>query len=283
MDWIERLNGAVDYIEEHLTEDISYERLGQIACCSSHHFQRMFGYMAELPLSEYVRRRRMSLAGAELSGGGAEKIVDLALKYGYDSPTAFNRAFQSVHGFPPSQAKAEGSVLRYFPPIRFQITIKGAAQMDYRIETREAFRIVGISVLLEKELEKNFEKLPAVWGKASADGTIQKLVPLMDGKPAGVLGICTWTGPDSGRYFIAVASTLPAGSFEEYTVPASMWAIFSGQGLNLSIQALEKRIFSEWLPSSGYEYGASACDIEVYLNADPQNAQYEVWVPVTKK
>ncbi len=101
MEWIERLNKAIDYIEEHLNDKPDYEQLGKIACCSGYHFQRMFAYMAGTPLSEYVRKRKMSLAAVDLQDG-SEKIIDVALKYGYNSPTAFNRAFQSVHGIAPA-------------------------------------------------------------------------------------------------------------------------------------------------------------------------------------
>ena len=106
MEWIERFNEAISYIEEHLTEEIDYEQLGRIACCSSYHFQRMFTYMAGVPLSEYIRRRKMSLAAVDLQGGNM-KIIDVAGKYGYSSPTAFNRAFQTVHGIAPSAVKSE--------------------------------------------------------------------------------------------------------------------------------------------------------------------------------
>ena len=154
--------------------------------------------------------------------------------------------------------------------------------MEYRIEKREAFRIVGLSAPLDKDLEKNFAVVPQMWGKAASDGTIPRLAALMDGQPAGLLGVSACGGEEDWRYFIAVASTQPAGDFEEYTVPAATWAVFPGQGANLSIQDLERRAVTEWLPTSGYEYG-SAPDVEVYLNPDPNNAAYEVWIPVVKK
>lgn len=282
MEWITRLNTAINYIEEHLTDGLNYEELGKIVCCSSYHFQRMFGYMAGVPLSEYIRRRKMSRAAADLQKAD-EKVLDIALKYGYESPTAFNRAFQSIHGFAPSQARKEGITFKSFPPISFQITIKGAVHMDYRIEKKEAFRIVGISVPLEPVIEKNFEEVPKVWGKAAQDGTIAKLCGLMNQHPMGVLGVSACNAPaDRWRYFIAVASTLPADGFEEYTVPEATWAVFSGQGTGISIQELEQRIITEWLPTSGYEYG-NGPDVEVYLDPDPENTKYEVWIPVVKQ
>jgi len=211
----------------------------------------------------------MSLAAVDLQSGN-EKVIDISLKYGYDSPTAFNRAFKGVHGIAPSQAKEEGTILKAFPPISFKITIKGDSEMNYRIEKKESFRIVGVSEPLEAEIEKNFEIVP-------------KIAAIMDRVPMGMLGVSSCNESDNWRYYIAVASSQPIeNTLEEYIVPSSLWAIFSGEGSSQSIQELEKRIITEWLPTSGYEY-ANAPDIEVYLNADPENAQYEVWIPVSKK
>lgn len=281
MEWVDRLNQSMHYIEEHLVSEMDYDQLAQIACCSTYHFQRMFTYMAGMPLSEYIRRRKMSLAAVDLQGG-QEKIIDVAEKYGYRSPTAFNRAFQSVHGIAPSTVRSEGVLIKSFPPITFTISVKGAAEMKYRIETKDAFRIIGISAPLHQEIAKNFSIVPEMWQHAASNGTIEKLAGLMDAQPMGLLGVSACNDAEQWNYFIAVASTKKSDAFEEYTVPASTWAIFSGAGTNLSIQELEQRIVTEWLPTSGYEY-ANAPDIEVYINPDPQNAQYEVWIPVTKK
>lgn len=281
MEWIERLNEAIAYIEEHLTEEIDYERLGKIACCSSYHFQRMFTYMAGVPLSEYIRRRKMSLAAVDLQSTDM-KIIDVAGKYGYNSPTAFNRAFQSVHGIAPSAVKNEGVSVKSFPPVSFKIIVKGVEEMNYRIETKDAFRIVGVSVPLEKDIEKNFAVIPRKWQETALNGTLQKLTGLMDTQPMGVLGVSTCNDTEPWRYYIAVASSQTDQDLEEYTVPAATWAVFPGTGTNQSIQELERRIVTEWLPTSGYEYG-NAPDVEVYLNPDPQNAQYEVWIPVVRK
>lgn len=281
MEWIGRWNDAVRYIEEHLTEELDYGELGRIACCSPFHFQRMFTYMAGMPLSEYVRRRKMSLAAVELQGGDA-KIIDVAMKYGYSSPTAFNRAFQSVHGVAPSAMKNEGIAVKSYPPLVFHISVKGGTEMNYRIETRDAFRIVGVSAPLNQNIEENFAVVPQMWGAAAANGTIPKLAALMDGEPDGLLGVSACGSNSQWKYFIAVASSAETEEFEAYTVPASTWAVFPGEGTNRSIQELEQRIVTEWLPTSGYEY-ADAPDIEVYLNPDPENAKFEVWIPVVKK
>lgn len=282
MDWICRLNNAINYIEEHIENEIDMEKVASIAGCSSYHFQRMFAYMADVPLSEYIRRRRMSLAATELLNKKS-KVIDIALKYGYDSPTAFNRAFKNIHGVAPSKIGEDGVVIKAYPPIHFQITIKGVCEMNYRIVKKEAFKIIGISMPLEKEIEKNFNIVPQMWAKASMDGTIPALTSLINGDINGLLGVSACGDADDWRYYIAVASTLETpAEFEEYEVPAATWAIFTGEGKSSSIQELEVRIVKEWLPTSGYEYD-NAPDVEVYLNADPENAVFEVWVPVVKK
>ena len=154
--------------------------------------------------------------------------------------------------------------------------------MNYRIETKDAFRIVGVSVPLHKDIEKNFAVIPSKWQEVAMDGTLQRLVGMMDTQPMGVLGVSTCNDTEPWRYYIAAASSQTAQGFEEYVVPAATWAIFPGEGTNQSIQELERRIVTEWLPTSGYEYG-NAPDVEVYLNDDPSNAKFEVWIPVVKK
>lgn len=282
MEWIDKMNGAIDYIEAHLAEEVDYADAARVACCSVYHFQRMFGYMAGIPLSEYIRRRRMSLAAAELQSGDS-RIVDVALKYGYASPTAFNRAFQSVHGVAPSLARKEGVSLRAYPPIRFVVTVKGAEELNYRIEKKGAFRIVGAAAPLDPEIENNFAAVPALWQRVAADGTLPRLAALMEGPPAGLLGVSACNTPEDWTYYIAVATGQPAPEgLAAYDVPAFTWAVFPGTGTNLAIQELERRIVTEWLPTSGYEY-ANGPDVEVYLSPDPDNAVFEVWIPVEQK
>lgn len=280
MDWIKRLNEAINYIEMNLNEDIDMDEVAKIACCSTYHFQRMFAYMTNVPLSEYIRKRKMSKAATELKDGS--KVIDVSLKYGYSSPTAFNRAFKSIHGIAPSEVRNEGVILKAFPPVSFKITIKGDCEMEYRIEKKKAFRIVGVSKPLDSDIEKNFDVVPGMWGEAASNGTIEKLAGMMDGEPKGLLGVSACYEKDNWKYFIAVASNIEdKGYFEEYEVPETTWAIFSGKGTNISMQELERRIVTEWLPTSGYEYG-NAPDVEVYINPDPANAVYEVWIPVEK-
>ena len=172
--------------------------------------------------------------------------------------------------------------MKSYPPISFKITVKGVEELNYRIEEKAAFRIVGVSHPLDKEIENNFAAVPQMWQNAAINGTLEKITPLMNNQPMGVLGVSVCNDKEEWRYFIAVSSSADTGnSLDEYTVPACTWAIFSGTGTGVSIQELEQRIITEWLPTSGFEFD-NAPDIEVYLNPDPNNMQYEVWLPIRK-
>ncbi len=282
MEWLNNYNNAIKYIEEHLTEDMDLSKLGKIAGCSGFHFQRMFSYMAEIPLSEYIRKRKMTLAAMDLQKG--EKVIDVALKYGYDSPTAFNRAFQNVHGFAPSLAKSEGIKLKAFLPISFKITIKGDVEMNYKIEKKEAFRIVGVSKNYILNVEDNFKEIPKFWQESAAK--IPEIISLMNKPPYGLMGVCTCMDGKSFDYYIAVSSDreIPEG-MQAYTVPEGTWAVFECIGpMPHALQHMQRRIVTEWLPTSGYEY-ADAPDIEVYSEGDNQSEDYktEIWVPIKEK
>jgi AraC family transcriptional regulator len=288
MDWLGQLNDALRYIEENLDGEIDLNRAAQLACCSSFHFQRMFSYMANVPLSEYIRRRRMTRAAFELQSSD-EKIIDVALRYGYDSPTAFNRAFQSVHNVTPSAARHEGVSLKAYQPISFKITIRGEAEMNYRIEKMEPFRIVGVKqeATWSPEKQEGFTEVPRFWAEHGQKGTIPELCKIMDSQPGGILGISVgdWQNTGTFDYYIAVSSGQPVPEgMREYLVPACTWAIFECRGpMPAAIQEMQQRIVTEWLPGSGYQY-ADAPDIEVYSDGDQSSSDYVcwIWLPVKK-
>ncbi len=294
MDLLKRMNDALEYIENNLCEEISLETAARLACSSVYHFQRMFPYIVGVPLAEYIRRRRLTKAAFDLQAG--EKVLDVALSCGYDSPTAFNRAFQAMHGIAPSAARKMGAKLKAYPRISFQIKIKGEAEMEYRIEEKEAFRIVGVREPLVLDLSYKerddmkiddvkgaFERVPKLWQEAGQSGKIAEICSLMNKAPMGLLGVTACHDKEQSYYYIAAATDKPApkGMFEA-TIPACTWAIFPGSGLPSSIQGLMERVYSEWLPASGYEW-AEAPDIEVYLDDNPVNMRYEVWLPVVRK
>lgn len=204
MEWIERFNACMNYIEEHLTEKTDFEKLAEIMNCPVYHFQRMFLYMTNISINEYIRRRRMSLAAVDLQDPRA-KVIDIALKYGYDSPTAFNRAFQSIHGIAPSLAGKEKALLKSYPALRFSFSIQGMEELNFKIETKNAFRIVGKSCPLSRELEENFMTIPHEWDMALEKGTLAQLYSLMNGEPNGLLGVSVHNAQE-WKYFISVSS-----------------------------------------------------------------------------
>ena len=271
------MNQSIEYIEEHITEELDYEKIAEVAGCPSYYFQQMFLYLTDMTLREYIRRRRLSLAAVDLQKDSG-RVIDVAVKYRYESPTAFTRAFKSFHGVVPSTLKTECSPLQAFPPIQFHVSMDGGQPLKFRVEEKAAFRVVGISCPLNKELTKNFEVIPTVWDMALADGTLAKLNALQEGIPQGLLGISVHHTAD-WKYLIAVRSDKKDDAFEEYRIPACKWAIFEGKGTNRSLQELEQRVITEWLPTSGYTY-ANSPDIEVYIKVDPQNAVYEYWIPI---
>lgn len=286
MEWIQRLNEAIDYIEMNLDQEIDMEEAAKNAACTTFHFQRMFSYIAGVTLGDYIRKRRMTLAAFEMIQG-EQKVIEIATKYGYDSPTAFNRAFQAIHGIAPTVAKNQGVSLTVYPRITFTLSIKGDEAMNFRIETKKGFRIAGYAVKEPLTLEDCFEKVPVFWNEVTGKGGIEKICTLADGsEPQGILGVSTCDNGEFSGYFIAAASQKPClEGMDEYFVPEGVWAIFDCVGpMPHAIQTLQKRIISEWLPTSGYEYGP-APDIEVYFEGDPSGADYrsQVWLPIVKK
>lgn len=289
MDWLKQMNDALAYLEENLDGEIDFSVAAQKACCSVYHFQRMFSYMAEVPLSEYIRRRRLSRAAFDLQNTDG-KVIDIALKYGYDSPTAFTRAFQNLHGIAPNTARKKGATLKAYPPIAFQVSIKGAVIMNYRIEEKEAFRVVGVKLSTTIEDGVCYREIPKFWENTGKSGKLGRLVPMLNQEPHGVLGISACCGPLTNTskfdYYIAVATDKePEDSMEAFTVPAATWAVFECIGpMPNAIQNMQQRITTEWLPSSGYQYG-NAPDIEVYYDEDGSkpDTRSEIWIPVVKK
>ena len=281
MDFSARLNRAIDYIEENLDGDIDLKYAARLACCSYNGFSQMFLFSAGIPVSEYIRRRRLSLAALELQSDGS-KIIDIALKYGYSSPTAFNRAFRQQHKVSPQYAKSRGVSLVTYPRLRLQITLEGAAKMNVRIEKIPAFTVVGIKRSFKNNTTTNL--IPAFWDETPRE-IYEKLASLSDREPKGLIGLCAdFDGIDSFDYYIAVATTQPAPEgFVQYKVPAATYAILENDG---ELWELHTRFWQEWLPSSGFRRAKDTVpDIELYPDFDmpKENYDYELWFPIVRE
>lgn len=220
MEWLMKLSNAIDYIEANLDNEISYDEVAKIACCSTYYFQRIFTYVTGISLSEYIRRRRMTQAAFELQGSN-QRVLDIALKYGYNSPTSFNRAFQNIHGITPVAAKNIGSTLSAYPPIKFSVNITGGSAMSYHIEEKAAMRIVGIRTPLAEDMETNLRNLPDFWQQSLNTELFKKICEFSQREPKGILGISVYQDPDNIFYYIASSTNdpVPEGMYE-YEIPA---------------------------------------------------------------
>ena len=284
MEWLRQLSRAIDYIEENLEGEISYDEAAKLACCSTYYFQRMFSYIAGISLSEYIRRRRMSLAAFELQASNI-KVMDVGMKYGYQSPTSFNRAFQSVHGAAPTAARVKGTMLSAYPRISFSITVTGGQNMRYRIEQKEAFRVIGVRTALKEDSEYNFHMVPKFWKKMLDSPAYQEICCLSEKNGSDIFGISSYEDPRNIYYYIAARSdrVVPKG-MKELEIPAATWAVFEGNDpYRDSIQSIFRRFLTEWLPFSNYEY-AHLPDIEVYpmQTGNKMSSKAEIWIAVTK-
>jgi AraC family transcriptional regulator len=285
MEWLKRLGAAVDYIENHLDRELSYEEAARIACCSPYYFQRVFSYVTGISLAEYVRRRKMTQAAFDLQRTGS-KVIDIALKYGYSSPTAFNRAFQSIHGIPPTAARAAGSVLHVYPPIRFRVEITGEHAMTYRIVEKPSLHIVSVRIPIVGDMEENLRIVPKFWQSIVRGPLFARICALPAGEPKGILGISVYENPQNIYYYIGVATDTPAPSgLYEYNIPAALWVVFENEGcFKEEVQRIFRHFYTEWLPFSGYQY-AKLPDIEVYPIKDgiPEYGHSEVWIAICKE
>ncbi len=289
MDELKQLNLAMGYIEANITDDIDFQKAARIAGCSEYQFKRMFPFLSGINLSEYVRRRRLTLAALELHKHDG-RILDLAIKYGYDSPDSFTRAFQAFHGMTPTEARKDDAVVKAFPPMTFQLTIAGGNEMNYRIIDKDAFNIVGIKKRISLVYEGVNHQMDDMWTSLTEKDFIE-LKQLSNAEPGGI--ICASTNFSEGRsegtmldQYIGVASTKNVPErWEILPVDACTWAIFTAIGdFPATLQNLWARIFSEWLPTSGYEL-ISGPEILWNEGKDTTLPDYksEIWIPVKQR
>ena len=259
MDLIKNMNGALKYIEENLLNDIDHKEVSRRAFCSDYHFNRMFSFLAGITVSEYIRRRRFTLAAFELKDSNV-KVIEIAMKYGYNSSDSFARAFQNLHGITPSEARNNGHLLKAYSPMTFQLSIKGGIEMNYRIEDKEAFYIVGIKKRVPIIFNGVNTEIASMWKSLDVE-TINTLKNLSNVEPMGLLSAST--NFSEGRmeekgeldHYIGVATTKACpDNLTQLAVPTTTWAVFEAIGpFPDTLQNVWGRIYSEWFPSSNYE------------------------------
>ncbi|MCK0470500.1 AraC family transcriptional regulator [Halalkalibacter sp. APA_J-10(15)] len=281
MDSLKRMNEAISYIEANLTESMDLAKVAQLAHCSEYHFKRMFSFLADITLSEYIRRRRLTLAAFDLKHSN-DKVIDIALRYGYSSPDAFTRAFHSIHGVTPTDARNNGSSLKAYPRMTFQLSIQGGTEMNYRLEQKEAFRIVGLKERVQLAPTGDNPQIVKMV-ETTSDETYSLLEQLSNVSPSGVINVCAnYSEEDSSEgeldYYLAAATTKPCPPhLSELHIPRYTWAIFEIEGDWSQVQTAWGQIYSEWFPTSGYEHAGGP---EILASA---NEKSEIWIPVIKK
>lgn len=287
---LQNMNDALNFIEENLTNEIDVSEVAKRALCSEYHFKRMFSFLAGVTLSEYIRRRRLTLAAFELNDSDS-RIIDIAMKYGYDSPDAFTRAFHHVHGITPSEARNNGHIIKSYPQMTFQLSVKGGNAMNYRIEEKDAFNIVGIHKRVPIVFHGVNPDIASMW-ESLDEKAIKELKNLSDVEPRGLLSASTNFSEgrmeEKGRldHYIGVATTNKTPSnFTQLEVPALTWAVFESVGpFPETLQDIWGRIYSEWFPSSNFE---SVKGPEILWNEskDTNSTKFksEIWLPVKKK
>jgi AraC family transcriptional regulator len=295
MNWYERMNKAIEYIENNLTGTMDFDQISKMTCQSVSNFQRVFSIITDIPVSEYIRRRKLTLAAFELQNSSI-KIIDLALKYGYESPEAFSRAFHDIHGVTPTVARKEGTRLKTYPRISFLLTIKGAAVMDYRIETKESFKVYGIEGLFTTENGENLKAIPKFWQDTLEDGRYEKLVEsthLPEHDPNGlclVNAICDYREREGNPFpYMIFAYQTDKSDTNGYTIveiPSATWAIFRSEEHTQEetpkvMQKLTKRVYTDWLPTAGFEK-VDGYELELYYGTG-NKCFCETWIRVIPK
>lgn len=291
MNWVQGIQKAIDYVEANICEEIDFEDVSKQCYSSCFHFQRVFSILCGFSLGDYIRMRRLSLAGEELAKGKA-KIIDVALKYGYDSPESFSRAFTRFHGIAPSEAKHGGNV-KIFTALSVKLTLIGGSKMDYRIEKRDAFQIVCKRKRVHKPQSSTaVHDISAMWDEYGADGTTERLISYIPENTVmkGLLGICFSSELDADNFPYGIGAEYYGKKVDDdleiVSVPASTYAVFTCKGkMPDAFSSTYNRIITEFFPqSTQYDY-AGNIEFEVYPSADISNPDYqcEIWIAVKEK
>jgi len=285
MNWMESINEAVNYIETHLTEEITVEEIAGCAYVSPFYFQKGFTMLCGFTVSEYIRKRRLTLAGNDLLNTD-QKIIDIALKYGYDSPDSFTKAFYRFHGVTPTAVRKEGAMIKSFAPLKVSIVLKGGYTMEYKIVEKEAFAVIGIAGVFKYETA-NVE-VPRMWQEYFMD--------CKEPYVSGMYGINMDLEMNGNAFTYMIADDYRPGmkipeGFVTKTIPKHTWAVFACKGPSVNtIQEINRNIFSEWLPNCKEYEIAEGYNIEMYTDASKypngvqdENYYGEIWIPVKKK
>ncbi|MGW8555647.1 AraC family transcriptional regulator [Streptomyces tubercidicus] len=282
---LERLNQAMEHIECHLDQAIEVDELARIAATSEYHLRRMFSALAGIPLSEYVRRRRLTLAGAEVLAG-RETLLEIAVRYGYGSGEAFARAFRAMHGIGPGEARRTGAALSSQSRMTFRLTIEGSSDMRYRVVDKPAFTVAGLKVRVPL-VHTGPNQVIMDFVRGIDPQTLERLEELSDQEPQGIVAVCDDLDPSRAEgteldyYHGAITSAAAPEGATALAVPAGTWAVFTASGpVPQTIQELWRDVFTEWFPSNPYRSRSGPEILRTRLSPDKTEADAELWLPV---
>lgn len=279
MELVESLKLALQHIETHLLDETDSSKAARHVGLSRFYLERTFSALTGMSVSEYIRARRLTLAAQELIAG-EQKVIDLALKYGYDTPESFTKAFSRFHGVTPTSARRRSTLLRCQNPLAISIKMEGVNIMNYKIEQMDAFTVVGEEKSFQ--MDTSTQEIPKFWETFFQQGLQEKVIPMF--------GIC-FDADASGNFPYMIAEVLQPGKavpegLTTREIPAHLWARFACAGpMPGAIQSVTKQIYSEWLPTNGVYEVAQYMEIEMYSEGDAASKDYysEVWIPVKKK
>ncbi|WP_424889611.1 AraC family transcriptional regulator [Streptomyces sp. XH2] len=289
---LDRLNEALEHVESHLDRQIDVAGLARIAMTSEYHFRRLFSALAGMPLSEYVRRRRLTVAGAEVLAG-ERTLLEIAVRYGYGSGEAFARAFRAVHGVGPGEARRNGASLHAQPRISFRLVVEGSSSMQYRVVEKAEFRVVGKKVRAPL-IHEGVNPVIAEFIRGIGQETIRRISELSDQQPEGIVAVSDGLDPSRAEgtefdYYhgVVTGSAAVPEDLDALTVPAGAWAVFENSGpFPKALQYLWRDVFTQWFPSNPYRSRPGPEILRVRFTegtADAEaQADAELWIPVER-
>lgn len=284
---LERLNQAMEHIECHLDQRIEVSELARIAVTSEYHFRRLFSALAGIPLSEYIRRRRLTIAGAEVLAG-ERTLLEIAVRYGYTSGEAFARAFRTMHGVGPGEARRVGASLQSQPRMSFRLVVEGSSSMRYRVVEKEEFRVVGKKARVPL-VHEGMNPAIADFIRGIGKETIQRIEQLSDQQPEGIISVSDnldesrAEGTELDYYHGVVTHAVVPEDMDALTVQAGTWAVFENSGpFPQALQYLWRDVFTQWFPSNPYQSRPGPEILRTRLSQDATLADAELWIPVER-
>ncbi len=282
---LERLNQAMEHIERHLDRPVDVAELARIAVTSEYHFRRLFAALAGIPLSEYVRRRRLTVAGAEVLAG-ERTLLDIAVRWGYGSAEAFARAFKAVHGVGPGEARRTGAALSAQPRLSFRLTIEGSNSMRYRIVQKDAFQLAGRKARVPL-VHEGMNPAIVAFVKSIEPAARERIEALSDQEPAGIVNVSDGLagnraeGTELDYWYGAVTGAEVPGDLDVLPVPAGAWAVFETSGpFPEAVQHLWRDVFTQWFPANPYRSRPGPEISHTRISADGAHADAQLWIPV---